>query len=236
VTGRRWLAVAIALALLACGRSDEPEGSPSPSPRETVPASELVELSERWAETPATITYRQRSGVPGGEPAVTTLVLTWSPPDAWRMDVSSDAGETILIVDGRESYFCSEVEGERTCFASPARTPGGVAPVPFLAFFSDPDGLGEEIRRRAAGAPIERSSARIAGEAADCFRVEQDDAGGVVGWCFAEDGLLLRFASEGGVEGAGAFTIEATEVERRVASGAFEPPYPVSDVAPPPSG
>lgn len=232
------LAAALPILAVACGGDGEvaPDAdAPSPEAQaETEGLDELGGLSSRWATTPAKIVYLQE--VEGDGPgAESTVTLSWRPPDAWRMDVETDGGTTILLRVEGTSHLCSTGTGEATCLRveGPDEAPTA-GPAPLVGLIAEPEALAADIGRRTAEAEVDTSTDTIAGEEARCFRAEAEgvEGGGSAEWCFSQDGLLLRLVAGGGApeDGTGGYRLEATSVEREVPDADFEPPFPVTEI------
>lgn len=231
------LALAPPILAAACGGDgevvDPGEGPPVPA-AESDTLDELEGLSSRWATTPAKIVYRQE--VEGNGPgAESTVTLSWRPPDAWRMDVETEEGTTILLKSGGTTYLCGSGTGEPTCLQveGPDQAPTA-GPGPLAGMIADPDALAADIGRRAAGLAVTTSTDTIAGEEARCFRAEAEgtEGRGSAEWCFAHDGLLLRLLTLGGTPGDAAtgYRLEAASVQREVPDEDFEPPFPPTEI------
>ena len=221
------------------GESPSPEetesAATSPTPEEngegTDAASELQSLGAEWANTPAHVTYHYVGGESGTED-LGDFTLFWSPPDAYRMDITTSGASTTFIQNGKNSYVCGGA-GSNACLALPV-SQGGAGAIPFLGTFTDPEGLESEISSlTAAGGDVETSSETIAGEDASCYSVSgrAGAATGTAEWCFSSDGILLRYrGGSTGPGGATSFGLEATELSRDVSEADFEPPYEVQQI------
>ena len=235
---RRMRPFAIALLLLAAcgGGEDDPaievpeiegEATEAPEEPEAGDGGSLTELAGAWAKTSAKVSYDQRSGTTPPQ----TMILYWRPPDSWRMDIVSAGAETIIISTDAGGFVCTGAGGAAQCIQTPSNV-SAQAPIPFTGLFSSPEGILDDIEARPGGADLERSTARIAGVEAECFSAggSAGDASGEAQWCFSDDGILLRYAVGGtSTAGVGTFSMEATEVDRRVRASDFEPPYPVTE-------
>ena len=191
---------------------------------------ELRKLAEEFGVREVKIEYSFSSTGDGSTDDEGTITLYWKPPDAWRVDISSSAGDLILINSDGTSYLCTSAGGTGQCLESPI---GDVVPIPFLSVFTDPDGLSELIDVALAGVDVDRSDRTIAGQDATCFSISATIEGetGATEYCFREDGILLLLRAGGSdAEGAGAFTLEATNVEDSVSDSDLEPPYDVTEI------
>ena len=240
------LALSVALLAAACGGGGEEEGktpaakeSPtaegSPTGQRTPAAGqtatsggdtgkELKELSADWGNITAKVTYDFTSTA-GGQTTETRMTFYSRPPDS-RLEYKDGSQETIFLSTGGKSYICTAQGGQGTCLASPT---GDSVPLPFFGDFADPDAIDEAVGD-VLGVDIYRFQEEIAGEDAECFSASGSFtvAQGKATWCFADDGLLLRSAFGGGTSGE--FSMEATEVSRKVSDSDFEPPYPVTEL------
>ncbi len=252
---RLWLLVAALLAgalAVACGgNGDDGDDGDSGEPAPTVPAGdgeepqdadadggqepagdlgeELRNLAAEFGITEVKIDY-EFSAAENGDSQSGSLTLYWKPPDAWRMDFSSDGEGVTMITTGETGYICSDVDGEGQCLRSPA---AGAIPIPFLSFFADPDELTDLIDETILGLDVERSQETIAGRDASCFSIEGTIEGetGSAEYCFSSSGILLRLRSGGSdPTGGGEFRLEATSVEDEVSGEDLEPPYPVMEL------
>lgn len=237
-------ALALSLALAACGRGEEPTETPPtpggatgapPTTEEATPTldveAELEELAQRWEDREAKVVY-QLTSERDGEVDRGSLIVYWKPPD-WRADFQSGT-ELASVLQRRGDLFICE-EADRTCFKVPVSGPTS-APLPFL--FVPPseivDTVHERVAEAAAGVEIERSTRRIAGEEASCFSIRADEPAGNGGFetCWSEDGILLFLSTDQTDPEGGTFrtTMEATGVERTVSDRDVEPPYGVQEL------
>lgn len=200
----------------------------TPAAAETPPAdeitAELAALSDKWASTPAKVTYRY-SYRSDGDTGEATHTQYWRPPDARRWDRREDSSILIEIAVGGGGYLCSMEDGEGFC------TPMEAAPVLSRWFVIDPASIRESMEM-VPGVEIKRSTRTIAGEKATCFSAAAEASGkqSRAEYCFASDGILLLHASSySSAEDSfdSESRVEATEVSRQVSDADFEPPYPV---------
>ena len=242
------LALSVALLAAACGGGGEEEGktpaakeSPtaegSPTGQRTPAAGqtatsgggdtgkELKELSADWGNITAKVTYDFTSTA-GGQTTETRMTFYSRPPDS-RVDYSADSqGEVIFIQAGDKAYVCTANQ----CIATPSESTSN--PLPFFGDFADPDSIDEAVGD-VLGVDIDEFDDKIAGQDAKCFSASGSFTAeqGKATWCFADDGLLLLSAFEGGTSGN--FRMEAVEVDRKVSAADFEPPYPVTTIPTP---
>ena len=225
--------------LFACSSDDDGGGNGSDEPDAEQPADdsddndgddvsdELRDLAGQFGITEVRVTY-DFSG-PGVGPAdfESQMILYSKPPDRWRMDIASPAGDISMIFDGESTLICASEGGEGTCLESPL---GDVFGVPFFNIFTDPGEI-DDLVETALGVEVSRSSREIAGQDANCFSFSGgiDDASGAGEYCFRDDGVLLLLRAEG-VDGDEDFKIEATEVRDSVSDSDLEPPYEVLDL------
>ena len=187
-------------------------------------ASQLEDLAGKFATNDVKITY-DFSTSSAGTTTEGSMTLYWKPPDASRVDFSTeDSGDVTFITQGDTSYICSSEEGGGTCIESPG---AAGLPLPFLSFLTDPEGLSGLVGQNALGADLDESSETIAGQDATCFSGSSDAAGADFEYCFSEDGVLLRISTGGSGDD---FTLEATSVEGSVSDSDVAPPYPVTDI------
>ncbi|MFN2545025.1 MAG: hypothetical protein ABR600_10735 [Actinomycetota bacterium] len=236
----RWLAiVGLVVVAAACGGGNGTSvGSSSGSnPPGSTPGSggqagggavaQLKTLGVEWSKTSAKVTYGYTGGTSGAQ-KLGNFTLYWMPPSAWRVDLDIAGSTSTIIHNGDKSYVCGG-GGGAACVSVPGAQ--GAGSLPFLGAFADPEGLSSQISDALSGADLEESSDTIAGQDAKCYAASGGAAGsqGKVEWCFAKDGILLRYlASASGAGGAGSFGLEATDVSRDVSASDFEPPYPVT--------
>jgi hypothetical protein len=188
-------------------------------------ASSLRNLAGQFAEQEAKVAYTF-STTSAGETMDGSFTLYWKPPDSWRMDISSPDGDATILLTGGSSYLCT-AEGGGQCLQSPL----GNIPVPFLSYFTDPNGLTDLVDTSLGGADVdvEESSREIAGQDATCFSVSGTIEGeqGSGEYCFSDDGILLLVSAS---SDQGDFQLEATSVEGSVSDADLEPPYPVQEI------
>lgn len=191
---------------------------------------ELRRLAEEFGVREVKIDYSFSTAADGSPDDEGAITLYWKPPDAWRLDISSSAGDLILINSDGTSYLCTSEGGTGQCLESPI---GDVIPIPFLSVFTDPNGLSELIDVALAGVDVDRSDRTIAGQDATCFSISAtiDGETGATEYCFREDGILLLLRAGGSdAEGSGEFALEATNVEDSVSDSDLEPPYDVTEI------
>lgn len=208
-----------------------PAGGETPAVGETPAAgetpsgdalSDLDTLAGEFANREAKVAYTYTAEF-NGEAMEGSFTLFSKPPALRRFDIiSPDSGSTSFITNNDGSYLCSGDGAEGQCLVSPI---GGIMPVPFLSYFSDPTGLSNLVDTTFANVDVDRSSETIAGQDASCFTTS---AGATGEYCFTDDGLLLRVSAT--VAGAGVFTLEATSVEGAVADADFALPYDVMEI------
>ena len=189
--------------------------------------SDLRKLAEEFGIKEVKIEYTFSSTGDGSPDDAGTITLYLKPPDAWRVDISSSAGDVIMINSGGASYLCSSEGGIGQCLESPL---GDVIPIPFLSLFTDPNGLSDFIDVSLSGVDVDRSDRTIAGQDATCFSISGiiDGETGSAEYCFRADGILLLLRAED--EGSGVFALEATSVEDSVSDTDLEPPYDVTEI------
>jgi hypothetical protein len=242
------------LLAISCGESED--GNPilagSPTAGDISPADlrqELEEMSAAWAGNSAKVTYDFTSSTRFNITETGSITVYWGPHD-WRMDISgfsisqplgeedcdchlsrSELEETTLIVTADNTLRCTApADGAGQCLSVDTPTLETVS-LPFLEELIKPEALSKAIAEAVGDADIDHSTQQIAGEEAICFSVggSAQEQSGKTEWCFAEDGILLRFAAAGPADvEAGAFRLEATEISRDVSDADFEPPFPVT--------
>jgi len=197
--------------------TDEGDETPDATDREDA-ASLLEALTGESGEVVAKVAY-DFSTTTDGTTSTSSMVI-YSRPGESRTDlVDTDSGETTSFISTEDAtYLCT---GEQ-CIGYPAG--GGVNPVPFVSQYANPSAIAQLVAGY-RGIDIDQSEEEIAGLDATCFSVAQ--AGTTVSWCYGDEGLLLRSATE---SATGSFEMEATEVDLEVSDADFEPPYPVTTI------
>jgi len=179
-------------------------------------ASALEALTGQSGEVTAKVAYDFTTTSNGT--TTTTSMTIYSPPGESRTDYVNEGETTSFISTEDATYVCT---GEQ-CLGYGAG--GGVNPIPFVGQYANPSAITQLVAGY-RGIDIDQSDEEIAGRDATCFSVT--DAGTTVSWCYGENGLLLRSATE---SSTGSFTMEATDVDLQVSDADFEPPYPVTTI------
>lgn len=223
-------ALAVSLLLAACGGDDDSGGTGTPSPTintslDAATVQEFRDLTAKWADASAKITFNLVSNA-GGVPAGAKVVVYRKAPDV-RLDHSSTAKTTIVIVRPEVGYSCTDVA--RSCAQlSPADAAAAAEFVPFVGPLADSAGVDAIIN--GATKMEQAEDQEVAGRAVKCIDVS-GDLGGLPGeatFCFTEDGLPLSIGYDGGAQ---ALQLTATAIEEAKDSD-FEPPYIVPTLPP----
>jgi len=203
----------------------DPSLSPVASPSTSLVSSEdarehLLELSEAWLRTSATINYATTGHVPGQPPTAHLclrqladrdygekkraallrrcsrqghLRLVWDPPDGWRMDVITPVDRfTLTSADGR-TRICrfEDLHDCRAIHTADAIDQAGAA-----AFFRSPERILGEVGASDVR-PIESPDDTIV--PVECFAASGSDEH--VEWCYASNGMLVSFLRGSGATG-----------------------------------
>jgi hypothetical protein len=242
----RWLVLLLSLALLlaACGGDEPSDGASQPTDGATEPTDggapdgdaidQLLALGQQWATTTGRITYSITSTGGAAPDTPSEITLYWRPPSSWRMDMTADAGSTVLIATPEGAYLCGEGMGAlgggtdagSACLQLPADQVAGSNP--FASLIGDPEALRTTLRASIGEAEVTTSTRTIAGIDATCFTATGTPQGDAE-WCFSDNGLLLYAAGAAAGDGS-AGTMEATEVSDEVSDADFEPPYEVVSI------
>lgn len=184
---------------------------------------QLSELADRYDTFRGMVTYQITGGT--ADDALSSMTF-WRSDTASRYDITDDTGTT-TVIESDALYFCAD----ESCIKYDADNSTGNPFALFTSLFS-----AEAIQAEfgdLSGIDVEESSDTIAGLDASCFHysgdldpdTEGDESGEI---CFAENGMMLRLASDD-AEDFGSF--EATEVTTDISDADFEPPYPVTDLS-----
>jgi hypothetical protein len=176
-------------------------------------APEFSEISSDWEDVEATITYELKTVVEG-EPTTWTITHYNLPPNS-RTDLDADGELTSFIRQDGVSYICTN----KQCLSYPGAD--ALNPIPFFSISAAPEAL--ELYSTVAGFDSDSGEDEIAGLSARCYSVDQE--GNEIGWCFSDEGILLRSFSEAD---DGEFEMRAIEVSNDASASDFEPPYPVA--------
>jgi hypothetical protein len=199
--------------------TESTDGDETPDASDEEDAASLLEsLTGESGEVVAKVAYDFTTTTNGT--ASTSSMTIYSRPGESRTDiVDTDSGETTSFISTADAtYLCT---GEQ-CIGYPAG--GGVNPVPFVSQYANPSAITQLVASY-RGVDIDQSEEEIAGLDATCFSVAQ--GGTTVSWCYGDEGLLLRSATE---SATGSFVMEATEVDLEISDEDFEPPYPVTTI------
>lgn len=240
-------AVAVfALAVAACGGSDETSPDGGGATKTAVPAtpsggdnqdlkSKLKDFTSEWGKATARVSYTSSSLSPGETPNNTNWTIIQKPPNS-RFEFGTGADASIFIETAAKAYICSAGQ----CLSSP-RTDRSSSGLGFLAALSNPDKIQSDIADATSNLSIDTFDDTIAGQDAKCFHAKgkfetgtaTTKENGEATWCFSDRGLLLlaSFSSA-----SGQFSLKASEVGSDVPDSAFDPPYPVTELPTYPSG
>lgn len=218
------------------------EVTPSPEVTPTISETaasgahrELETLNTEWANTSAKVTYDFTETGAWGITEQSSVTLYWRPPD-WRIDLppfdllTGIRLQPTIIVAAGTAYICDTKGAENQCEPTSAeRAAGYLSRFDGLYNLAGPDAFSQAIVRMTVDSDIDRWTEVIAGEEATCFSsggpieelIEESE------WCFASDGVLLRFAGAHlTIEYPARFRLQATSIDREVSDADFEPPYP----------
>jgi hypothetical protein len=235
------LVVVSSMLMWACGGGGNEEPGAATEPAATSPAEEtpeaattpqsggdtgqFAELASQFKNATFKVTYKisgsaTREGVDG-------TMVWYKKGDNLRIDISGTLqGErmnAVIITRPDQSYLCTETPGVGeggTCYSTPGESGQGAGQVisSLEEALADPNVeiLGTESRE-------------IAGQTAKCFTMRSAGSAGESEVCLSNDGapLLSKAALA-----QGEMVLEATDFSRDVSDSDFEPPYPVSEVAP----
>jgi len=181
-------------------------------------APEFSEISSDWEDIEATITYELETVDDQGETNNSTITYYSLPPNS-RTDLEEDGELTSFIQQDGASYVCVD----KQCLSYPGSD--ALNPIPFFSTSAAPEALA--LYASVAGFDSDSGEEDIAGLSATCYSVDQD--GSEIGWCFSQDGILLRsFSQADGAE----FEMRAIEISSDASASDFEPPYPVATLPP----
>ena len=224
----------IALATACSGEAARGNVDASPATVATSkgdPRDRLLELSEEWFRTPATVSYRTSGPVPGqpttahlclrqmfdddfGEDRTAllrrcsrqgTLRLVWDPPDGWQMDVITPVDRFTLASTHHRTQICWRGD-PHACRAIP--TAEAIVKARADVFFQGPRKVLAAIGAR--GVKTTASPTEYEGLPVECFAATGRDEH--VEWCYSVDGLLVSFLR--GSATGGWTSIEATSISR----------------------
>ncbi len=184
-------------------------------------AKQMADILKNADEVEYVITYRTDAEFEGG--TYVGLTTMYEGGERSRVDFDVEvAGQKIQgasINTPEKNYFCSDQDGEQTCFEFPAGQES-IFPDPSEQFTDTVDAFSDEADQYSINAAPGRT---IAGQKGTCFEVGGPEGTGTV--CFSEDGILLLMELE---SPEGKFSLEATEYRLGVTDEDFEPPYPVT--------
>jgi hypothetical protein len=143
-------------------------------------------------------------------------------PPKSAFHLTDEAGDTFISIrDGESVFLCTDTEGEQECIRFPEDSELAGTLVPVV----DVDSIIEDAAEE--GAEVKEIDGReIAGVDAKCYDVKDDTGSGVL--CASEDdGVMLLL--DGTFDGEES-KFEAIEYTASADDGAFEPPYPFSEL------
>jgi hypothetical protein len=245
-----WLLIAAfvvvsSMLMWACGGGGNKEPGAATEPVATSPAGEtpevgmtpqtggdagqFKELASQFKNATFKVTYKvsgsaTREGVDG-------TMVWYKEGDNLRIDISGTLQgqrmNAVVIARPDQSYLCTETPGVGeggTCYLAPGGPSQGADQIisGLEKALADPNVqvLGTETRE-------------IAGQAARCFTMQTSGSAGESEVCLSNEGVPLLSKA---ALAQGDMVLEATDYGRDVSESDFEPPYPVSEAVPSPSG
>lgn len=157
---------------------------------------------------------------------VSTMTFYSDPPNS-RYDITDESGDSSIVIYTADTTYSCTTDPE-TCIDL-GTAGGGLGGLGFLTgFFGSGAVAGYAALAEAGGYAVETSSEEYGGVDASCYSwTDPSDDQSSVKFCFAESGVMVyeEIRSSGSVT-----RITATEYSDSVDSGAFDPPYDVTEL------